>query len=268
MAALPADSPFITAPNVIHTVLGDIVIGSQDYQLAKALGLLNPTDGITTGSTLNGAATGSGSNNQASVTNSGQTWMDLTNLVNVINVLQSNAQSGNAAATGNTQVGNAATGAASVIASLINLLSAAWSWSNGSLNYFISNLFGDHNGDINLNPQAATAGGGQLGGASTVGSSGPGSNNSATTTNTNTLNANASNSAAITNNVDLNAVSGNASASGNTVAGNVASGPPTKLPFVRLLLLTPGMAVGETPFKVAPSAKVPMLVKVTSAVTT
>src|SRR6185503_15580848 len=68
---------WITAPNVIHTQIGDLVVGSQDYQIAKSIGLLDGPNSIVV------SGTGAGSTNQAAVNNSNQSWIDLTNLVNV-----------------------------------------------------------------------------------------------------------------------------------------------------------------------------------------
>jgi hypothetical protein len=197
-----------------------MVVGSKDYQIAQALGLLSGSDGIVVSNT------GSGSNNQATISNTNQSWFDLTNLVNVINTLQSAATSGGAQATSNTQVGSAVTGAASVLANIINLLASAWSWSNGSLGVFMQNIFGSQTGDIHLVPsQTATGGGGQIGGVSAnVSGTGSGSTNVAGVNNSSSLDVNAKSTGNIVNNVDVNAQSGNASAAGNTVAGYVASG--------------------------------------------
>jgi hypothetical protein len=215
VASLP--TYFMTAPQIIHTALGDLQVGSQAYEVAKAMGLLG--DG---GIVING--TGPGSNNTAAVNKSNQSWFDLTNLVNVINALQSHANTGNVAAASNTQVGNAVTGAASVVANIINLLASAWSWSNGNLNFFMQNLLGNQTGDIMLNPtESATSGGGQLGSAS-INNTGANSNNSASNNTDSSLNVKAQSSGNIVNNVDLSAQSGNASANGNTSAGNVGSG--------------------------------------------
>jgi hypothetical protein len=215
VAALPAY--FMTAPQVIHTVLGDLQVGSQAYQVAKAMGLLGEG-----GIVVNG--TGPGSSNSAVVSNSNQSWFDLTNLVNVINALQSHANTGNVTASSNTQVGNSVTGAASVVANIINLLASAWSWSNGDLNFFMQNLFGNQSGDIMLNPtETANGGGSQLGSAS-INNTGPNSNNTAGANSSSSLDVKAQNSGNIVNNVDLSAQSGNAGANGNTSAGNVASG--------------------------------------------
>ena len=216
-ASLPSKE-WITAPNVIHTQIGDLVVGSQDYQIAKSIGLLDGPNSIVV------SGTGAGSTNQAAVNNSNQSWIDLTNLVNVINTLQSNATSGNVSADKNTQVGSAVTGAASVISNLVNLLASAWSWSNGNMSFFMQNFF-NLNKDLTLNPtESTTGGGGQMGGSATTSNTGPDSTNVAGVNNSSTLDVNAKNTGNIVNNVDLNAQSGNASATSNTQAGDVASG--------------------------------------------
>jgi hypothetical protein len=210
----------IQLPAVLHTTLGDLAVGSKDYQVAKSLGLLSGPNSILV------SGTGPDSNNAAKVSNASAGYIDLTNMVNVINNLQSAAASGNVAAGSNTQVGNAVTGAASVIANLINLLSSAWAWSNGNLTFFMQNILGNQTGDLTLAPsESATGGGGQLGGSAAVSGSGPGSNNVAGLNNSNTLDVNSKSSGNIVNNVNLGAQSGNADATGNTQAGNVASGP-------------------------------------------
>jgi hypothetical protein len=205
---MPANSVppsyMVTAPNVVHTAVGDLVVGSQDYDVAKSLGLLDPGSGFVTSS-----AGTNGSTSETSTGNSNQSWFDMTSLVNIINALGSGAQSGNVAASANTSVGDAVTGAASVIANLINLLTSAWSWSNGDLAFFMQNILGNQTGDITLNPtQATNGGGGSLGQSNS----------------SNALNVNAKNSGSITNNVDLNAASGDAKVSDNTAAGNVGTG--------------------------------------------
>jgi hypothetical protein len=220
VTALPAG--FITAPNVVHTALGDVVVGSKDYEVAKALGI------IPSGSSATISGTGENSLNTVGITNATQSWFDLTNLVNVINTLDSSAKSGNVSATDNTHVGSAVSGAANVLANLINLLTSAWSWSSGGLNMFMQNLFGNINGNIKLNPsQTTAAGGGSLGSSTGVANTGAGSTNSTSLSNSNSLGVNASNNGNIVNNVTASAVSGNASANKNTEAGNVASGNAT-----------------------------------------
>ena len=228
-AAVAAKADYlITAPNLVHTVLGDLVVGSKDYQVAKALGLLEGGSGgilaPSSSSTISG--TGAGSNNQVGTTNGSKTWFDFTNLVNVINTLQSNATSGNVNANSNTTVGNSASGAASVIANLINLLASAWSWSNGNLNFFMQNITAPQTGDIHLDPTQTTTGGGGGLGTANISGTGANSNNTVSANNPSSLNVNvnAQNTGNITNNVNLNAVSGDANASKNTVVGGVSTG--------------------------------------------
>jgi hypothetical protein len=219
-ASAPISKEMITAPHVVHTVLGDMVVGSPDYQMARVLGIIGAN-----GEAVTANNTGAGSNNQGTVNNSDQTWFDLTNLVNVVNSLQSAAQSGTVTADSNTRVGDVSTGAVSVVANLINLLASAWSWSHGNLSTFVQNLFGNMTGDIHLQPtETATAGGGGLGGSASNTNTGAGSNNAGTVNNDSTLDVNAKNSGSITNNVDLTARSGDANVNANTEAGNVATG--------------------------------------------
>lgn len=209
---LKADEPkadyMLTGPNVVQTAYGDLKVGSKEYQLAKMMGVIGQ-DGRPTGAAAIGASgLGPASVNNGTVGSSDQQWFDLTNLVSVINTIQSAAKSGDATTANNSMVGDSVSGAANVIATLINLLTSAWAWANGNLNYFMQNLFGNQTGDLLLQPvQAVTGGGGQLGEADKTG-----------------LSVKAKNSGSITNNVDLSAESGEAMASRNSQAGDVRSG--------------------------------------------
>ncbi len=215
----------LTGPKTVHTAFGDIAVGSADWQLAKMMGMIDDSGQPTGAAAVSVAGTGNGSSNSGTISNSNQNWFDLTNLVSVINTLQSTAKSGDATVDANTSVGNAVTGAAMVLANLINLLTSAWSWSNGDLNFFMQNLFGDQTGDIMLKPsQTVTGGGGGLGSSASVNGTGSGLTNQANVDNSNNVDVNAQNSGSITNNVDLAAQSGEAVASRNTSAGNVQSG--------------------------------------------
>ncbi len=224
---IPASEPkpdyLITGKKLIHTAWGDLEVGSPQYRLAQLMGVIGP-DGQPTGSAAI-AGSGADSNNQIGITNSSQTWFDLTNLINVITILQAAAKSGDVSATGNTQVGDAVTGAAAVIANLINLLASAWSWSSGDLSFFMHNFFGNHNGDLTLAPtQTTNGGGGGLGSSASIDGSGSGSNNDAGVSNNSDLAVNARSEGSITNNVDLLAQSGDAVANQNNQAGDVRSG--------------------------------------------
>ncbi len=220
--AAPAGT--LTAPQIIHTILGDVVVGSPDFKAAVALGIITPT-----GQAVTASNTGPNPTNMGTINNNNQAWFDMTSLVNVVNVLQSTAGSGNVLAGNNTKVGDISSGTVNVVANLINLLASAWSWSHGNLSFFMQNLFGNQTGDITLQPNAnSTSGGGGLGTQSVAnGQTGSGSTNGGTINNTNGLNVNASSTGNITNNVDLTAQSGNATASKNTIAGNVGTGSAT-----------------------------------------
>ena len=212
-------SNLLTSAGAVATPLGLVAPGSAKYDLVKSLGLL-PSDPSF------GSTGPNSQNNVTENTNNGATF-DLTNLVNVINAIQSNAKSGDATASTNTQAGDVATGNAAVISTLVNLLSSAWSWSNGALNFFVNNFFGNHNGDINLNPTQSVTGGGGAYGSNNFGITGPNSQNSIKTDTNNNLAVRQSDGAAITNNLNLNALSGNATGTNNTGVGNATSGDAT-----------------------------------------
>lgn len=223
-SATPQPAYMLTTAPVVHTVLGDIVVGSPDYQLAKMMGIIGADGQPTNNAAVGMTGTGPGSTNIAGISNTNQNWFDLTNLVNVVTAIQSAASSGNVNATSNTSAGNAASGTASVLANVINLLASAWSWANGDLSFFTQNI-GNHTGDITLQPTASTGtGGGQLGVTASTNGTGPGSTNQTGIDNTNTLDVNAKSSGSITNNIDVAAQSGNATAQANTSAGNVTTG--------------------------------------------
>lgn len=212
----------LTGVQILHTVLGDVAVGSPEYKAAVAMGIITPTGQFAS---TNG--TGSDSNNQTGIAGSNQSWFDFTSLVNVINVLGSQATSGDAAAQDNTKVGSVSSGTVNVVANLINLLASAWSWSHGNLNFFMSNIFGNQTGDIRLQPTSSSTGGGGLGQSASTAGTGSGSTNGASLSQSDQLNVNAKSSGSITNEVDLSAASGNAVARDNTLAGDVTSGNAT-----------------------------------------
>ncbi len=210
-------------PQMIVTPFGNMIVGSPEYNMAVAMGVINPVSSPNDPSISN---TGPNSTNNALVSNANNGWLDFTNLVNVVNTLQSSAASGAASSNGNTVGGDAVTGAATVLMNVFNLLSAAWSWSNGNLHTFFANFF-NHKGDITLNPIASQGGGGGFGtagGTSAVSNTGAGSTNNAGISNDNNLNVNASNGATINNNIDASARSGSADVNGNSIGGSATSG--------------------------------------------
>jgi hypothetical protein len=192
--------------------------------LAQLLGLPDPSNNDT----------GPNSINTASTSSSATGFFDLFSRTAVTNTLNSAAASGNASVDSNTLGGNATSGPAQVIANLLNLLNSAWGWASGGLTTFSKNIYGNHFGDINLNPGSAPAGGGGcVGGCSWLSPSGqlvsnsntgPDSTNTASSTNANDLTVNYRADGEINNNLNLLAQSGNASVTGNTVGGSALSG--------------------------------------------
>ena len=126
----------------------------------------------------------------------------------ISNTLTSLAQSGDATVALNTLAGNALSGSASAIATVINLLQSSWNLLAGSFTTFTQNLFGNFIGDLTLDP---------------------GSTQNTQTTLPDNLAVNSDANAAINNKITLEANSGNATVSQNTEAGNATSGDATAI---------------------------------------
>lgn len=180
---------------------------------------------------LNASNTNTGPDSQNNIGAAASTEAMLQNLTNALinNIGNSTAISGNATVNGNTSGGDAITGAARVVENLFNLLNAAWSWANGGLSYFTQNLFGDHFGDIILNPERVEGGGGQLGSFNpnfSAGNSntGPESQNDINLDGNNDITVVNRPNGTINNNLNLLAQSGDASVTNNTNGGNATSG--------------------------------------------
>jgi len=115
------------------------------------------------------------------------------------------ATTGNATVAENTTGGNATTGNAASTATILNTVNSTLSTPNNqAVASFVTNVMGDVNGDILLQPMILKA---EL-------EAGTPTSSAATVTNTNNL----------TNNVNLSATSGNAGVVGNTTGGNATSG--------------------------------------------
>lgn len=201
--------------------------------LAQILGASDPAN----------SNTGAGSTNNSSLNNHNSLLANLIANASINNFDASTATSGDANVGGNTNGGGSSTGAATVVSNLLNLLNAMWSWSNGGLSYFVSNIMGNHTGDILINTPTINGGGGSVGalpacsgGLDSNTNTGPGSTNTANTNCTNDINVNAQQTGAINNNVDLLAHSGNANVGGNTNGGSASSGDATaELNIVNLI---------------------------------
>lgn len=126
------------------------------------------------------------------------------------NSTDSTATSGDATVTKNTSAGSATSGDASASATILNNVNSTISSSdNQKAASFVSNVMGDVNGDIILQPMLLKA---MLESSATPSSDQ--TTNVSTTTNA-------------TNNVDLSAGSGNATVSDNTKAGDATTGDAT-----------------------------------------
>lgn len=125
----------------------------------------------------------------------------------IANALTSIAATGDASVIKNTQAGDATSGDASSVATIINNVNSSLAAdANQQTAQFVSNIMGDVNGDIMLQPMLLKA---MLEAGSQTQPS---------------LNLNASTDNAITNNLDLSATSGNATVASNTRAGSATSG--------------------------------------------
>jgi hypothetical protein len=121
------------------------------------------------------------------------------------NGLNSTATTGDAAVASNTNAGNATTGAASAVATIMNTINSSVSGNGAEFATFVTDVVGDVHGDIMLYPMLLAA---ML--------------QAATHPTESTITVN--NDATITNDLNLNATSGDASVTRNTNAGNATSG--------------------------------------------
>lgn len=137
----------------------------------------------------------------------GGNTIDTATTTAIANALNQTATSGNASVLHNTTAGSATSGDASSAATIINNVnSSLTNSSNNQAASFVTNVMGNVNGDILLQPmllKAMLEAGAQPSAATTV--------------------SQAANTG-ITNNVTLGATSGNATVSGNTNAGNATTG--------------------------------------------
>lgn len=146
----------------------------------------------------------------------------------VENNLNSEAQSGNANVTRNDSAGNATTGNADAIATILNLLQSSLSFDGTSLMTFNKDITGDQFGDIYIDPRVLST-------ASTIAKK-PEQD----------LNINSSANALINNNINLSATSGNANVDHNGMAGNATSGNANAL--LNLINIINSLAVSHQSF--------------------
>lgn len=138
----------------------------------------------------------------------GSSKLDSTTTTQIANALNSIAKTGNASVTGNTTGGSATSGNADASATIINNVnSSLTNANNAEAANFVTNITGDVNGDIILQPMLLKA-------MLEAGASNTAQDQSINSTNTTNL----------ANDVNLTANSGNADVTHNTTAGNATSG--------------------------------------------
>lgn len=195
--------------------------GNPQDSVAAAAGLDgNPLSSGSSGSSIN--TTGPNSSNEINGSNDNGSFFDGFFNGSISNIIGSNAVSGNASVTGNTEGGSAATGDASAIANVINLLQSSFGWTQ-DLVTFISNIYGDYSGDIMLRP------------GQTVASQASNAD----------VDVNIESNASINNDINLTAKSGNASVEKNTLGGDAASGDATALANV-INLINSSISAGDS----------------------
>ena len=148
--------------------------------------------------------TGPSSNNETNEETTVNSNTTINGDKKITNDLDSDATTGNAGVTQNTNGGNAQTGKASADATIVNSVhSSVGSGENSGVAHFTIDLYGDVYGDIVIGPDATK--------------------NATKTTNIDSK-TNVNNNDSITNNVDLSVQSGDANVKGNTIAGSAQSG--------------------------------------------
>jgi hypothetical protein len=125
---------------------------------------------------------------------------------NISNNVNSTATTGDATVAQNTLGGNAGTGNASDMATVLNMLQSVWNPSNGPIATFTANVDGNVTGDLMIDPGASPQ------------------NLTTNNSTTNDLKINANQNANINNDINLAAASGNATVTGNTTAGDATTG--------------------------------------------
>lgn len=168
----------------------------------------NGSSSNTLGNAGAGSTNGAPSSAQTSITGVNTTTASLNNSID------SNATSGDATIFGNTTAGNATTGDAQAIATIANMLQSSGNALGPNTATFVSNIDGDVNGDLLLDP--ALIGTVQPAGGLTGSGSGSLTVNTADNTDQ-----------SINNDINLAAKSGDANVTANTTVGNTKTGTAT-----------------------------------------
>lgn len=192
-----------TAPNSTNTSTTD-----GDEQSNSSTG--GPT-GSTSTNTSNGSGSlgtvnnpGPGSNNHTlSDSEAAQSFSGFYN-ASISNRFDSNAYTGDAEVSRNTNGGSATSGDAVALANFLNILASTWNLGGGSFASFSTDIHGNVVGDLYIDP-------------ANLGRKNNGDP-------TSSVMVNSQNSGNITNSLNLGAGSGDATVSGNTSAGDATSG--------------------------------------------
>lgn len=165
--------------------------------------------GSGSGGTNNISNTGTDSNNTIDSTGNGNLTLNNDSHLDVANLLNATAASGNATVIGNTIAGDATSGDADNVHNIVNLLqSTSDNLGSGNVVTFVYDIDGDVNGDLLFDPNAL--------GAVQPASTQPDGNSNLTINN--------SVDAAINNDINIHSQTGDATVSENTEAGDATSG--------------------------------------------
>lgn len=222
----PATGKWDTTTYVYDAAQGKYVpnVASMSVNPNPAAGTqssLAPSAGGGSGSSQ--STSGPGSNNNISSNSNSNGFFDNFYDARISNTIQSQATSGNALVSSNTNAGSALTGNAADVSNIINVLASQWDLqSAGSLLTFTKNINGDVTGDFTIN----------------IADAGPSSKNITTNQTNNNLTINNQGSGLIDNHINVGATSGDAAVTANTHAGDATSGNATAVADVVNVLNT------------------------------
>lgn len=171
-----------------------------------------PSSGPAAANAANSASNAGGTNSANNNLNNTYLGNNSTN-ASMNNTITSVGTSGNAVVLGNTGAGNATSGDVTDMTNIVNMLQSSSNslGSDSNLIVFTTNIDGDVNGDLMLDP-------------SMLSQVQPASNNTTNNNINSNVTVNNSADASINNKIDLNATSGDANVSSNTSAGDATSG--------------------------------------------
>lgn len=232
-AVLPKDPVVYTyndSTGLYDTSTWDYVASDGSYSLRSHSVAQPPSGAIVVGAPKpvvttqqpsgNNPSTPSTTGGNSTIGNNLDTTINNTNNTNATanNTIGQNTVTGNAVVFGNTTGGSATSGDASSLATIVNMLQSSGNsfGTDGNAVTFVSNINGDVNGDLLLDPAKIASI--QNAGNGTV-------NNNANITVNNANNTNEQ----INNDINLASKSGNATVDSNTTAGNATTGSATAI---------------------------------------